>query len=76
MIEYRNHITASPNVMLGKACIQGTRITVELILEKLSDGESAHDILASYPQLKNEDIMACLAYAADAISHEEMINEK
>ena len=59
--------------MLGKPIIKGTRITVELILTKLSDGFSMDDILSMYPNLKAEDIKACIAYAAAIVQSEEMI---
>ena len=69
----QQHITANPDIMLGKPIIRGTRITVELILNKLSDGFSVSDILDMYPHLKVEGIMACIAYAAAVIQSEEMI---
>lgn len=50
--------------MLGKPVIKGTRITVELILEKLSDGESIAEIMEAHPQLTEEAIRAALAFAA------------
>lgn len=59
--------------MLGKPVIRGTRITVELILQKLVEGASENDILDAYPHLQREDIRAALAYAADVISHEEIV---
>ena len=67
-----NHprISADPAVMMGKPCIRGTRITVELILRKLGAGRSVADILAAYPQLSSEDVLAALAFAADYMQHE------
>jgi uncharacterized protein (DUF433 family) len=50
--------------MLGKPVIKGTRITVELVLNKLSAGESVNDILSSYPHITKEDVMAAIDYAA------------
>jgi uncharacterized protein (DUF433 family) len=67
-----NRIETDPNVMLGKPVIRGTRIPVELILRKLSEGASEADLLDAYPRLIKEDIQACLAYAADLIAHEEI----
>jgi uncharacterized protein (DUF433 family) len=58
-------ITADPKVMLGKPVIAGTRITVELILEKLGAGESVEQLLDSYPHITREGINAALAFAAD-----------
>ncbi|MEM7018903.1 MAG: DUF433 domain-containing protein [Pseudomonadota bacterium] len=60
-------IESKPEVMMGKPVIVGTRITVELILEKLVAGESVEDLLASYPRLNKESISAALAFAARAI---------
>jgi len=60
-------IESDPAVMLGKPVIAGTRITVELILEKLAAGETREQILDSYPRLTLEDISAALTYAAEAV---------
>jgi uncharacterized protein (DUF433 family) len=60
-------------VMLGKPVIRGTRIPVELILRKLSDGATEFDLLDAYPRLTQEDIRAALRYAADTIAHEEVV---
>ena len=57
-------ISIDPNVCFGKPCIKGTRIWVSLILDFLVSGESEADILASYPQLKPDDIRAAVACAA------------
>jgi uncharacterized protein (DUF433 family) len=59
-----NLIQSDPNVMMGKPVIAGTRITVELILEKLSAGETVEQILEAHPRLTKEAISAALAYAA------------
>ena len=66
-------IEVDPRVMLGKPVIRGTRITVELILRKLSEGATDADILDAYPRLTREDIQAALAYAADTVAHEESL---
>ncbi|HEU0143520.1 MAG TPA: DUF433 domain-containing protein [Nitrososphaera sp.] len=62
-----NLIQSDPNVMMGKPVIAGTRITVELILEKLAAGESAEEILEAHPRLTREGILAALAYAAESL---------
>jgi len=62
-----NLVTSDPNIMMGKPVIVGTRITVEIILEKLSCGESIEQILESYPQLNRESIHAALHFAARAL---------
>ena len=60
-------IVSNPDVMLGKPVIEGTRITVELIMDKLSAGESVEDILDSYPHLTREGVLAAIKYAADVL---------
>ena len=59
--------------MLGKPVIRGTRIPVELILRKLSEGAKQSDLLDAYPHITQEDIRAALAYAADTLAHEETV---
>ena len=61
-------IEINPSVMLGKPVIRGTRIPVELILRKLSEGATESDLLDAYPRLTREDIHAALAYAADVLA--------
>lgn len=70
-----SRIEVNSKVMLGKPVIRGTRIPVELILRKLSEGASETDLLDAYPRLKRADIQAALAYAADTLAHEEVIAE-
>ena len=69
-MDYREHITSNPKVMVGKPIIKGTRITVELILEKLSQGATPSDILIMYPHITLDDISAVLMYAADMVANE------
>ena len=60
-------IQSDPSIMMGKPVIAGTRITVELILEKLAAGETAEQILQAHPRLTREAIQAALAFAARAL---------
>jgi len=60
-------IVSDPAVMMGKPVIKGTRITVELILEKLAAGETVEQILDAYPHLTREGIQAALSFAAEAL---------
>ena len=69
-------IEIDPNVMLGKPVIRGTRLPVELIVRKLSEGATEADILDAYPRLVMEDIRAALADAADLLAHEVIILEQ
>lgn len=58
------YIISKPEILKGKPIIKGTRISVELILEKLATGESVEQILKTYPQLSLESIQAALSFAA------------
>jgi len=60
-------IIADPKTMMGKPTVAGTRITVELILEKLAAGESVEQILSEHPRLTVESIRAAIAFAADVL---------
>ena len=65
-------ITADPEIFGGKPIIRGMRISVELILSLLAQGETDDAILADYPDLEPEDIRACLAYAHAVIAHDSL----
>ena len=71
--ELLQRIEVNPAVMIGKPVIRGTRIPVELILRKLSEGASEADLQDAYPRLDRKDIQAALAYAADSLAHETII---
>lgn len=68
-----SRISTDPAVMMGKPCIRGTRITVELILHKLGAGRSFSDVVKAYPKLTEEDLRAALAFAADYMEHETIL---
>jgi uncharacterized protein (DUF433 family) len=63
----KNLIVSHPNIMMGKPVVAGTRITVELILEKLSAGETIEEILQAHPRLTREAVQAALAFAKEAL---------
>jgi uncharacterized protein (DUF433 family) len=63
----QNLITSDPKVMMGKPTIAGTRITVELILEKLAAGETVEQILSEHSRLTEEGIRAAIAFAAEVL---------
>lgn len=65
-------ITVNPEIFGGKPIIRGMRISVELILSLLVQGETQEGILADYPELEPDDIRACLAYAHAVIAHDEL----
>jgi uncharacterized protein (DUF433 family) len=64
MIDYQKIITIEPDKRSGKPCIRGMRMTVTDVLEYLASGMTHQEILEEFPDLTNEDIMACLAFAA------------
>jgi uncharacterized protein (DUF433 family) len=66
-------IERNPDIMFGKPVIKGTRITVELILRKLSAGNTFAEILAAHPHLTIEDLYAAAAFAADYLAQEEIV---
>ena len=71
--KYLERIEVNPAVMLGKPVIKGTRVPIELLLRKLSEGATESDLLDAYPRLTKIDIQAALAYAASALAHETII---
>ena len=64
-MNWRERISADPEICHGRVCIKGTRVMVSVILDNLAAGETAEDILKGYPTLQREDIRAALAYAAE-----------
>lgn len=72
-MKWQDYIECDPEVMVGKPVIKGTRITVELILERLGDGWTEAELLKSFPRLTAEHIRAAQAYAAAALSSDELI---
>ncbi len=70
--ELLKRVTVNPKIMLGKPVIKGTRLTVEIIVEKLAYGATLKDLKRDYPFLKEDDIRAALLYAAKRMAHEEV----
>jgi len=68
-----SRIVVDPQIMLGKPVIRGTRITVEILLEKLAAGISVEEILDDYPAISREDVMAALSYAQRVVGTDEVI---
>ena len=66
-MNWRDYIHSDPSVLAGKPVIRGTRIAVDLILEKLGAGETPDQILSAHPRLNQEAIQAALLFAADAL---------
>jgi uncharacterized protein (DUF433 family) len=67
-------IVSDPEMLGGKPCVKGTRLSVEFLLELAASGATQVDILAAYPQLTPEGLAAAFLYAAHALKHEQMID--
>jgi len=70
MVDWKEYIESNPEILFGKPVFKGTRIPVDLILEKLSQQESAEDLLKAYPKLNKLAIQAALAYATDSVRND------
>ena len=73
MVDWKERIVVDPEILVGKPIIKGTRISVELLLERLSDGWSMEDILASYPRITRDDVLAALAFVAELYKEESFV---
>jgi uncharacterized protein (DUF433 family) len=74
-MNFPERITVDPAVMTGRPCIRGLRVTVANVLRLLAAGHSRERILTAYPYLENEDIDACLSYAAFRVDERELTLE-
>jgi uncharacterized protein (DUF433 family) len=72
-MSYHSRIASDPDILLGKPVIKGTRISIEIIIRKMSEGLSIDELLKAYPDITKEDINAALEYSADMLSNEELI---
>ena len=71
-----DRISRDPAILLGKPCIKGTRISVEVIVRRLATGRTADEIAAEYPELARDDVLAAAAYAADLVKHDGLAAAK
>src|SRR5687768_2176776 len=69
---YQQRIVADPRILAGKPVVKGTRIGVDLVLEELSHNPDVNELLAAHPDLTRTDVQACLAYAKDIVTGEEV----
>ncbi len=74
--QYSEIISINPNVRSGKACIRNSRITVSDVPGYLASGMTTQEIISDFPELKAEDIHACLAYAAESEKHVKFVSIK
>ncbi len=72
-MEQFDRITQQPDVMSGKACIRGMRLTVSMIVNQIGSGHSFDEILADYPYLEREDLLQALRYAAWRAEDREIV---
>ncbi|MBW2249335.1 MAG: DUF433 domain-containing protein [Deltaproteobacteria bacterium] len=70
--ELLKRVVVDPKIMLGKPVIKGTRLTIELIVEKMAYGATLNDLRKDYPFLTEEDVRSALLYAAKRLAHEEV----
>ena len=75
-MDWREHIHSDKAVLLGKPVIKGTRISVEFIINLLSQGWTESEILENYPGLTHDDILACLKYAGEMLQSEKVYPKK
>jgi uncharacterized protein (DUF433 family) len=71
-MEWREHITLDPRILVGKPVVKGTRISVELVIDLLAAGWTQQQLLDSYPTLQADDVRACLAYASEILHGEKV----
>jgi uncharacterized protein (DUF433 family) len=69
MSRQSSNIIIDPKVMMGKPVIEGTRITVELVLTRLAEGRTVADIVAEYPHLTDAQVKAAIDYARNLVAH-------
>lgn len=71
--EWHNRVKRDAAIHHGDPCITGTRIPVSVIVGSVADGDTFDEILASYPQLKREDLQAALRFAAEAVNRFDFV---
>lgn len=71
-MKYKDRIAINPDILVGKPIIKGTRLSVEFILELLTERWTYEDILKNYPQLSHEDILAAIEYSLELIKEEKV----
>ena len=72
IVDWQERIVVDPKVLVGKPVIKGTRLSVEFILDLLANDWTINQILAEYPHLEREDVMAVLKYAAEMVKEERV----
>lgn len=73
-MDWKEYLSSDPEIMFGKMVVKGTRIPVELILEKLAADYSFDDLKQAYPRITTSDIQACLLFASENTKHEKILS--
>jgi len=73
IMNWQEHIVSDPGILFGKPVIKGTRVPVDLVLEKLASGYTFENLTEAYPRITFQDIRACLLFAADSAKHEKVL---
>jgi uncharacterized protein (DUF433 family) len=72
-MNWKDHIEVNPAVLVGKPIIKGTRISVELILDRVADGWTMEDVLAAYPHINQADVLTALSFASELFKEETFV---
>ncbi|MGH8675736.1 MAG: DUF433 domain-containing protein [Burkholderiales bacterium] len=72
-MDWRDHIVSDPEILVGKPVVRGTRLSVELVLDRLADGWTAEDLFKAYPRLTHEALRAVFAFAAEVLKDEDYV---
>lgn len=72
-MDWREHIVVDPDVLVGKPIVKGTRISVELLLDRFADGWGYDDILEAYPHLTREQVQAAVTFASELFKEEKYV---
>jgi uncharacterized protein (DUF433 family) len=73
MPDWHERITADPDILVGKPIIRGTRISVELLMDRLGDGWTMEQILESYPRLTRDDVLAAVRFVTEIFREEDFV---
>lgn len=73
MADWKNRIVVDPEVLVGKPIIKGTRISVDLIMDRLADGWTLEDIATAYPRVTRADVLAAIAFVTEVFREEEYV---
>ncbi|MEJ2389144.1 MAG: DUF433 domain-containing protein [Chromatiaceae bacterium] len=73
MPDWKDRIAVDPDILVGKPVVRGTRISVELLMDRLGDGWTMEQILESYPRLTRDDVLAAIRFVTEVLREEEFV---